>query len=73
MVRVCYLHEHGVDDVVADGGEGGRDDAEAEGLERAADLGHGVPAPAEQHADHRHVPSLRHLHLRVSCRVGSIN
>jgi hypothetical protein len=67
----CYLHEHGVDDGVADGGEGGRDDAEAERLERAAHLGHGVPAPAEQHAEHRNlVPGLRDLHLRVSCRIN---
>ena len=43
---IAYLDEHGVDHSVAGGGDAGRDDAEAQRLQRPAHLGHGVPAPA---------------------------
>jgi hypothetical protein len=60
----AYLDEHGVDDGVAGGGDGRRDDAEAQRLQRPADLGDDVPAPAAPHAHHRHfLPGLRNYHL----------
>ena len=63
---IAYLDEHGVDHSVAGGGDAGRDDAEAQRLQRPAHLGHGVPAPAAPHAHHRHLlPRLRHLHLHA--------
>lgn len=59
-----YLHEQCVEDSVAAGGDGGRDDPEAQRLQCEANLAHGVPAPAAPEAHHRHpLPCLRDLHL----------
>jgi hypothetical protein len=59
-----YLHEQCVEDSVAAGGDGGRDDPEAQRLQCEANLAHGVPAPAAPEAHHRHpLPCLRDLNL----------
>ena len=61
---VPYLDERCVRHGPRRGGDVGGDDAEAEPLERAAQLGHGVPSVAARDAHHQHlIPGARHPHL----------
>jgi len=61
---VPYLDERCVRHGPRRGGDVGGDDAEAEPLERAAQLGNGVPPVAARDAHHQHlIPGARHPHL----------
>jgi hypothetical protein len=61
---VPYLNERGVRHGPRRGRDVGGDDAEAEPLERAAQLGDGVPPVAARDAHHQHlIPGARHPHL----------
>jgi len=61
---VPYLDERCVRHGPRRGGDVGGGDAEAEPLERAAQLGHGVPSVAARDAHHQHlIPGARHPHL----------
>lgn len=64
MCTVLYLDECGVRHSPRRGGDVGGDDAEAEAVERTANLGDGIPPVGAGDAHHQHlIPRARHPHL----------